>query len=95
MVGRVAPNELELTELHRFPNDPVRLPSALHWDILRLYRDVLIGLRAAARAAQPADGRVSIGIDSWGVDHGLVDEARQDSGVQVLRDQSQAGRHAA
>ena len=75
MVGRVAPNELELTELHRFPNDPVRLPSALHWDILRLYRDVLIGLRAAARAAQPADGLVSIGIDSWGVDHGLLDEA--------------------
>ncbi len=75
MVGRVAPNELELTELHRFPNDPVRLPSALHWDILRLYREVLIGLRAAARAAQPADGLVSIGIDSWGVDHGLLDEA--------------------
>jgi len=75
MVGRVAPNELELTELHRFPNDPVQLPSALHWDILRLYREVLIGLRAAARAAEPADGLVSIGIDSWGVDHGLLDEA--------------------
>ncbi len=75
MIGRVAPNELELTELHRFPNDPVRLPSALHWDILRLYREVLIGLRAAARGAEPADGLVSIGIDSWGVDHGLLDEA--------------------
>ena len=37
MVGRVAPNELELTEVHRFPNDPVRLPDGLHWDILRLY----------------------------------------------------------
>lgn len=74
MVGRVAPTELELTELHRFPNDPVRLPGALHWDILRLYREVLIGLRAAARAAPPADGLVSIGIDSWGVDHGLLDE---------------------
>lgn len=74
MVGRVAPNELELTEIHRFPNDPVRLPSALHWDVLRLYREVLIGLRAAARAAAPADGLVSIGIDSWGVDHGLLDQ---------------------
>jgi len=75
MVGRVAPNELELTELHRFPNEPVRLPNALHWDILRLYREVLVGLRAAARAAEPADGLVSIGIDSWGVDHGLLDDA--------------------
>ena len=72
MVGRVAPNALELTEVHRFPNEPVRLPDGLHWDILRLYREVLTGLREAARAA---DGLVSIGVDSWGVDHGLLDEA--------------------
>lgn len=71
MVGRVAPNELELTELHRFFNEPVRLPDGLHWDILRLYREVLVGLREATRAA---DGLVSIGIDSWGVDHGLLDQ---------------------
>ena len=52
MVGRVAPNELELTEVHRFPNEPVRLPDGLHWDILRLYGEVLAasswGLPAAA-----------------------------------------------
>ena len=72
MVGRVAPNELELTEVHRFANEPVRLPDGLHWDILRLYREVLAGLRIAAQAAE---GLVSIGIDSWGVDHGLLDEA--------------------
>jgi rhamnulokinase len=71
MVGRVAPNELELTEVHRFPNEPVRLPDGLHWDILRLYREILAGLREANRAA---DGLVSIGVDSWGVDHGLLDE---------------------
>jgi rhamnulokinase len=72
MVGRVAPDELELTEVHRFPNEPVHLPDGLHWDILRLYREVLIGLRDAARAA---DGLVSIGVDSWGVDYGLLDDA--------------------
>jgi rhamnulokinase len=71
MVGRVAPNELELTEVHRFSNDPVRLPDGLHWDILRLYREVLAGLREASRVA---DGLVSIGVDSWGVDHGLLDQ---------------------
>ena len=70
MVGRVAPNELELTEVHRFANDPVRLPDGLHWDILRLYGDVLIGLREANRAA---DGLVSIGLDSWAIDYGLLD----------------------
>jgi rhamnulokinase len=72
MVGRVAPNELELIEVHRFPNDPVQLPDGLHWDILRLYREVLIGLREAARAA---DGLVSVGVDSWGVDYALLDDA--------------------
>ncbi|HET7701879.1 MAG TPA: rhamnulokinase family protein [Candidatus Limnocylindrales bacterium] len=72
MVGRVAPNELELTEVHRFPNDPVRLPDGLHWDILNLYREILSGLRHANRVA---DGLVSIGLDSWGVDYGLLDGA--------------------
>jgi rhamnulokinase len=75
MVGRVAPNELELTEVHRFPNDPVRLPDGLHWDILRLYREILAGLRQATRAADGGDGLASVGVDSWGVDHGLIDEA--------------------
>ena len=72
MVGRVAPGELELTEVHRFPNEPVRLPDGLHWDILRLYREVLAGLREAARAA---GGLVSVGVDSWAVDYGLLDGA--------------------
>jgi len=71
MVGRVAPNELELTEVHRFSNDPVRLPDGLHWDLLGLYREVLAGLREATRAA---DGLVSIGLDSWAIDYGLLDE---------------------
>jgi rhamnulokinase len=71
MVGRVAPNELDLTEVHRFSNEPVRLPDGLHWDVLGLYREVLAGLREATRAA---DGLVSIGLDSWAIDYGLLDE---------------------
>lgn len=72
MVGRVTPNELELTEVHRFPNEPVRLPDGLHWDILRLYREVLAGLREATRAT---DDLASVGIDSWAIDYGLLDDA--------------------
>ena len=53
----------------------MRLPTGLHWDILRLYREVISGLREAARAADGADGLVSVGVDSWGVDYGLLDEA--------------------
>jgi rhamnulokinase len=70
MVGRVGPSLLELSEVHRFANEPVRLPDGLHWDILRLYQEVLRGLRSAARAA---DGIASVGVDSWGVNYGLLD----------------------
>ncbi|MGW0331112.1 rhamnulokinase [Streptomyces sp. NPDC003011] len=71
MVGRVGPDSLELTEAHRFPNRPVRVPEGLRWDILGLHGGVLDGLRAAgARCGGRLD---SVGIDSWAVDHGLLD----------------------
>ncbi|MFG1664557.1 rhamnulokinase family protein [Streptomyces sp. Y7] len=66
MVGRVGPDRLELTEAHRFPNRPVRIPEGLRWDVLGLYAGVLDGLRAAGRVD-------SVGIDSWAVDYGLLD----------------------
>src|SRR6185312_1952380 len=66
MVGRVGPDRLELTEAHRFPNRPVRMPEGLRWDILGLYAGVLDGLRSAGRVD-------SVGIDSWAVDYGLLD----------------------
>jgi rhamnulokinase len=75
IVGRVAPRELALTELHRFPNEPVRAGGRLYWDVLRLFREVQAGLRAAARATGPGEALVSVGVDSWGVDYGLLDDA--------------------
>ncbi|MGW4616551.1 rhamnulokinase [Streptomyces sp. NPDC004592] len=66
MVGRVGPGTLELSEAHRFPNRPVRVPEGLRWDILALYAGVLDGLRSAGRVD-------SVGIDSWAVDYGLLD----------------------
>ncbi|KAB8193289.1 rhamnulokinase [Nonomuraea phyllanthi] len=59
---------LELTEAHRFPNGPVRVADRLHWDVLGLYREILAGLRAAGPVS-------SIGVDSWAVDYGLLDES--------------------
>ncbi|HET6755140.1 MAG TPA: FGGY family carbohydrate kinase [Jiangellaceae bacterium] len=62
-------HQLTLDEAHRFPNNPVRIRGTLHWDILRLYAEVLEGLRTAARDAE----LTGIGIDSWAVDYGLLD----------------------
>jgi len=70
MAARVGPQLLELRELHRFPNRPVRAAGTLYWDVLALYGGVLDGLRAAGRDAGHLDG---IGIDSWAVDVGLLD----------------------
>jgi rhamnulokinase len=69
MVGEVSPGQFALHEVHRFPNDPVRAGGTLHWDILRLYAEVLAGLRTAAGQFPLA----SVAIDSWGVDYGLLD----------------------
>ena len=72
IVGRVGPKELRLEEVHRFANEPVALPDGLHWDVLRLYREVLDGLRIAARGGD-GEPPLSVGVDSWGVDFGLLD----------------------
>jgi sugar (pentulose or hexulose) kinase len=69
MTGRVGAGTLELREVSRFGNRPVTVHGTLHWDVLRLHARLLDGLRAAGAQAELA----SIGIDSWGVDYGLLD----------------------
>jgi len=71
-VGRFDGERLSVTHVHRFPNVPVRTRDTLNWDVLRLYNDVVLGLRAAAREAGRVD---TVAVDSWGVDFGLLDGA--------------------
>jgi sugar (pentulose or hexulose) kinase len=70
IVGQLDGGGLALREARRFGNVPVRVLGTLHWDILRLFGDVLDGIRTAAQDGPLA----SIGVDSWGVDYGLLDE---------------------
>ncbi len=61
---------LKLEEIHRFPNEPVRLLDTLYWDFPRLFREVKT---AVAIGAARTGGRLSaLGVDSWGVDYGLL-----------------------
>ena len=69
-VGRFDGERLGVTEVHRFPNVPVRTRGTLNWDILRLFQDVLDGLGAAASEAGHVD---SVAVDSWAVDFALID----------------------
>ncbi|MBL8175796.1 MAG: rhamnulokinase [Bryobacterales bacterium] len=66
MLGAIVDGKLALEELHRFPNQPVRLPTGLYWDTLRLFHEMSEGLRIATRERKLALS--GIGIDTWGVD---------------------------
>jgi len=70
IAGRVSGDGVELSEVARFPNEPVSVAGTLYWDILRLHGSMLAGLTTAASTFELA----SAGIDSWGVDYGLLDE---------------------
>ncbi|GAA0309836.1 rhamnulokinase [Kineococcus aurantiacus] len=61
---------LRVRHVARFANDPVRTRDGLHWNVLELYRQVLLGL-AAAQRHHPGE-IASVGIDSWAVDYGLL-----------------------
>ncbi|MGD8500833.1 MAG: FGGY family carbohydrate kinase, partial [Phycisphaerales bacterium] len=71
MLGSVSANELVLDEIHRFSNGPIEEDGSLRWDFNRLLSEVKVGIGKAAKAggAQVC----GIGIDSWGVDFGLLD----------------------
>jgi rhamnulokinase len=70
MLGTLESGRLALEELHRFPNTPVRIFTALYWDTLRLWHEMQHALAIAGREKRLAiDG---IGVDTWGVDFALV-----------------------
>ena len=69
VLGRFDGERLALEEVHRFPNGPVRMLDTLHWDLPRLYDEVKTALRKAGAARPGIEG---VGVDTWGVDFGLV-----------------------
>ncbi len=74
LLGKFGGERFELRELHRFPNGPVNVLGRLHWDVLGLWREIKTGLRRYAEA-HPNTPLAGIGVDTWGVDFALLDEA--------------------
>jgi rhamnulokinase len=66
-------SRFDLKELHRFGNEPVTVMGHLHWDVPGLWADIKAGL--SAYTAQYSDPPGGIGLDTWGVDFGLLDRA--------------------
>ena len=67
-------NRLSQREIHRFDNDPVMVCGTYHWDILRLFHEIKAGILKCKNGGFHFD---SIGIDTWGVDYGLLDKNGQ------------------
>src|SRR5213079_2734194 len=69
LLGMFDGQRLRLEVVHRFPNGPVRTLDTLHWDVLRLYQEMLTALRYCAAQFGGVD---SVGVDTWGVDFALL-----------------------
>lgn len=70
-LGWLEDGVLHAEEIHRFDNGPSRLGPRWHWDVLRLYAEVIEGLRRAAPRVRQSP--VTIGVDAWGVDYAFLD----------------------
>ena len=72
MLGTVSNDKLSLREIHRFMNGPVDIKGSLRWDFPKLLSEIKTGIKQAILQAK---GEIAcIGVDSWGVDFGLLDD---------------------
>ena len=73
VAGHFDGRALRIEVLHRFPTGVCEIAGTLRWEVDRFWREIQRGL---ARAGERFGGRVaSIGVDTWGVDYVLLDEA--------------------
>lgn len=71
ILGKYNGEKLTLSEMHRFSNDPVTVNGRIYWDVLRLFHEMKQGI---VKCVQNGDGDLAgIGVDTWGVDFGLLD----------------------
>jgi len=70
LVGSYNGKTISFEEVHRFDNHPVSVTGTLYWDIFSLYRELQTGL---CKAVKQYDEIASLGVDTWGCDHGFID----------------------
>ncbi len=70
ILGSLENGKIHMEEVHRFSNDPVIINDTMYWDTLRHFFEIKQGI---VKAKQKGEFK-SIGIDTWGVDFGLLDE---------------------
>lgn len=71
IINKIENGKISMEEIHRFPNEPVFLGDKYLWDFPRLLSEMKVALKKASLLNETIEG---IGIDTWGVDYGLLDE---------------------
>ena len=69
ILGRLEDGKIRMEEVYRFSNDPVTINGTMYWDTLRQFFEIKQGMVHAKQKG----GFDSVGIDTWGVDFGLLD----------------------
>ena len=70
IAGTISNGKLHIEEIHRFTNRLIQLGKHIYWDFPCLFQDMKEGMRLAAKQGLKING---IGVDTWGVDFGLID----------------------
>ena len=73
ILGRFDGEKIQMEELHRFENNFVEVSGTRYWDCLNLYQQLKICLHVFK--SKGLGDLHSFGIDTWGVDYGLLDKA--------------------
>ncbi len=94
MLGRFDGQKLKLEEINRFETHYTRIQDAYYWDVVRLYKHIVDGIRLYARKYD--EPLLGIGIDTWGVDFALLDkQGRLIGNPRAYRDpRTQRGKHS-
>jgi rhamnulokinase len=71
ILGELTNNTLSLREIHRFPTGITEINGHLYWDIFRIFAEIIKALKICSGICTPD----SIGVDTWGVDFGLLSES--------------------
>ena len=72
IVGFIESGQLKLNEIHRFPTKGLRVNGSFRWDIYRLFDEIKTGIAKTVKAY--GANIASIGVDTWGIDFGLLDK---------------------
>ncbi|PZG39968.1 rhamnulokinase [Listeria ivanovii] len=70
ILGSLNGTKLQIKEIYRFENNPITKEGTLYWDIIALFSE----LKNVLKVIGNDKDLISIAIDTWGVDYGLINQ---------------------